>query len=258
MKQIIPFKKDLPFKTKVSEITSISLEREINVEDDGIVSGVFHITGDYKMNEGSINRENFSFDLPFDITLDPRYDIKTVTSDIEDFYYDVLNEDTLKVNIDLFVEANFLPEKEFMEEDRVEVDAEIEEPKKIEIKSILDEVETNDRNTNEKEIENREAQMKEEITKEKEDRLEIKKIEPPVKEEIENIDTMPALAADLFSNLDDTETYTTYYVYIVKEDDTIDKILTKYGVSKEDLELYNNISEIKPGDKIIVPKTSGE
>ena len=29
MKQIIPFKKELPFKTKVSEITSISLERDI-------------------------------------------------------------------------------------------------------------------------------------------------------------------------------------------------------------------------------------
>ena len=47
------------------------------------------------MNEGSINREEFSFDLPFDITLDPRYDIDSVKSDIEDFYYDVINEDTL-------------------------------------------------------------------------------------------------------------------------------------------------------------------
>ena len=254
MKQIIPFKKELLFKTKVSEITSISLEREINVEKEGIVSGVFHITGDYKMNEGSINRENFSFDLPFDITLDPRYDIKTVTSDVEDFYYDVLNEDTLKVNIDLFVEAQYLPEKEFMEEEREE----IEEPKKIEIQSIPYDVECDDRECNEKETVEEDVHVKEEINKEKEDRLEIKTIQPKVKEDIVDMDTMPALAEDLFSNLDDTETYTTYYVYIVKEDDTIDKILTKYGVSKEDLELYNNISEIKPGDKVIVPKTSGE
>ena len=103
MKQIVPFKKELPFKTKVSDITSISLERDLNVLDDGIISGVFHITGDYKMNEGSINREDFSFDLPFDITLDPRYDIKTVNSDIDDFYYDIINDDTLKVNIDLLL-----------------------------------------------------------------------------------------------------------------------------------------------------------
>ena len=68
----------------------------------------------------------------------------------------------------------------------------------------------------------------------------------------------PALAADLFSNLDSAETYTTYYVYVVKEDDNIDKILTKYKVTKEDLEAYNDITEIKPGDKVIVPKTSCE
>ena len=55
MKQIIPFKKELPFKTKVSEITSISLERDIEVTEDKVVSGAFHITGDYKMNEGFIS-----------------------------------------------------------------------------------------------------------------------------------------------------------------------------------------------------------
>ena len=61
---------------------------------------------------------------------------------------------------------------------------------------------------------------------------------------------------DLFSNLDSTETYTTYYVYIVKEEDTVDKILIKYGITKEELESYNDITEIKPGDKVIIPKTS--
>jgi len=242
MKQIIPFKKDLPFKTKVSEITSISLERDINVEEEGIVSGVFHITGDYKMNEGSINRETFSFDLPFDITLDPRYDIETVSSDIEDFYYDVENEDTLKVNIDLFVEAEYLPEKE------------LEEVRKVPEELILPD-------ETPKEIKELEETIKEEIIEptpvmiEKDLFEEMTSKEP--RENVVPADT-PALAADLFSNLDSTETYTTYYVYIVKEDDTIDKILTRYAVTKEDLESYNDITGIKPGDKIIVPKTNCE
>ena len=275
MKQIIPFKKELPFKTKVSEITSISLEREISVEEEGIVTGVFHITGDYKMNEGSINRENFSFDLPFDITLDPRYDVSTVTSDIEDFYYDVLNEDTLKVNIDLFVEAQYLPEKELEE---VRKDPEIEEtpepevtpePQKIEIQRLPDEEElTVDRSAIDtlKEEPVKEERtvvsesvsvepVKEIVPEDEEERLEIKKIMPK-KEDTTLVDSIPSLASDLFSNLDDTETYTTYYVYIVKEEDTIDKILVKYGVTKEDLEAYNDIADIKPGDKVIVPKTS--
>lgn len=229
MKQIIPFKKELPFKTKVSEITSISLERELSVEEE-IITGIFHITGDYKMNEGSINRETFSFDLPFDITLDPRYDINTVVSDIEDFYYDVLNEDTLKVNIDLFIEAEYLPESEGKEETQDEPVRNIEEELTALSEKEEDEI-----------IEPTPITIEKELLKE-----EPREISPD----------MPALAADLFSNLDDTETYTTYYVYIVKEDDTIDKILTKYGVTKEDLEAYNSIEEIKPGDKVIVPKTS--
>lgn len=270
MKQIIPFKKELPFKTKVSEITSISLEREIKVEDEGVVTGVFHITGDYKMNEGSINRENFSFDLPFDITLDPRYDVSTVTSDIEDFYYDVLNEDILKVNIDLYVEAEYLPEKETKEEEEriTEEEPKVEEPEKVEIQSIPSEEEdmrSMPSSTDElKEEPVREE--KEEVSpvipskepeekSEDDDRLEIKKIVPP-QEDTPKVEGLPDFAGDLFSNLDDTETYTTYYVYIVKEEDTIDKILVKYGVTKEDLEAYNDIAEIKPGDKIIVPKTS--
>lgn len=242
MKQIIPFKKELPFKTKVSDITSISLEREINVLDDGIVTGVFHITGDYKMNEGSINRENFSFDLPFDITLDPRYDVKTVSSDIEDFYYDVINDNTLKVNIDLYVEAEYLPESEIKEE-VIEIS---DDDTREEMKDDLQEDIINDGNN-----------VDEDTILEVEP-IKIEKLDDihEDKKEGENREETIDLGMDLFSNLDSTETYTTYYVYIVKEEDTVDKILIKYGITKEELESYNDITEIKPGDKVIIPKTS--
>ena len=227
MKQIVPFKKDLLFKTKVSEITSISLEREIDTSEAGIITGVFHITGDYKMNEGSINRDNFSFDLPFDITLDPRYDMSSVKADIEDFYYDIINNDTLKVNIDLFIEAEYLEEEPVMEEQVVE------EPVREEVTQ----------------------EVREEREEEKMDTIDIKKddVKDVVSDEVGEDDNITA--SDLFSNLDDTETYTTYYVYIVKEEDTIDKILVKYGISKDELESYNDITNIKPGDKVIIPKT---
>ena len=231
MKQIIPFKKELPFKTKVSEITSISLERELEVLDDGIVSGVFHITGDYKMNEGSINREKYSFDLPFDITLDPRYDINTVNADIEDFYYDVINEDTLKVNIDLFIEAEYLPE----------------EPKVVEAVDVTEE-NTDDMRTNEEE---REDIVEEDI---KEDIPQVEEVKVTEVNDAQDRDDTVDIGKDLFSNLDNTETYTTYYVYIVKEDDTVEKILTKYDIAKEDFENYNDINNIKAGDKVIIPK----
>ena len=234
MKQIVPFKKELPFKTKVSDITSISLERDIKVTDEGVITGTFYITGDYKMNEGSINREKFSFDLPFDITLDPRYDISTVNTDIEDFYYDIKNEDTLKVNIDLFIEADYLPEPiEDKKEEEQAVEEVIEDNKDEE---LVDVIELNDRSTT--------------IDKVDTDRTNV--ID---NNKIEEDSDSSSIEQDLFSNLDNTETYTTYYVYIVKEEDTIDKIITRYSITKEDLEYYNDITDIKVGDKIIIPKT---
>ena len=245
MKQIVPFKKELPFKTKVSEITSISLEREINVLEDAVITGVFHITGDYKMNEGSINREEFSFDLPFDITLDPRYDIDSVKSDIEDFYYDVINEDTLKVNIDLYIEAEYKEETPLVvEEEQEEVRTTAEE---IPLENIPIQTISGTLEKEEKIMEN----IKEEdvVENAKEEKI----TSSTTKEER---DDDGITASDLFSNLDDTETYSTYYVYIVKEEDTIDKILVKYGITKEELESYNDITGIKPGDKVIIPKAS--
>lgn len=245
MKQIVPFKKELPFKTKVSEITSISLEREINVLEDAVITGVFHITGDYKMNEGSINREEFSFDLPFDITLDPRYDIDSVKSDIEDFYYDVINEDTLKVNIDLYIEAEYKEETPLVvEEEQEEVRTTAEE---IPLENTPIQAISGTLEKEEKIMENIKEEDVVENTKEE------KITSSSTKEER---DDDGITASDLFSNLDDTETYSTYYVYIVKEEDTIDKILVKYGITKEELESYNDITGIKPGDKVIIPKAS--
>ena len=250
MKQIIPFKKELPFKTKVSDITSISLERKIEILDSGIITGTFYITGDYKMNEGSINRDDFSFELPFDITLDPRYDTATVKSDIEDFYYDIINNDTLKVNIDLFVEAEYkedekeevisdsnLEDREGDKEDITEDKNAIEEEKEEDSSSSGEDEDSTklDRTSNNVAIED---------TRGVDNKIEVE----------DSVDRDDSLVGDLFSNLDDTESYTTYYVYVVKEEDTIDKIISLYGVTKEDIGSYNDITNITPGDKIIIPK----
>ena len=105
MRQIIPFKKELLFKTKISEITSISLEHTLRLVEDNFVSGEFHISGDYKMTEASINREKFYFTLPFEINLDDDYISDSVSIDIDNFYYEVVNDDSLQVNIDVFVDG---------------------------------------------------------------------------------------------------------------------------------------------------------
>ena len=227
MKKIVAFKKDLLFKTKVSEITSISLEHKILNKDDDLVSGEFLITGDYKMTEGSINREKYDFILPFDIALNSSYNIDTVNIDIDNFYYEILNNDILKVHIDLLIEAE---EKEL-------------------VRNVIEDV---------KELDIDEETFDDEIKEEEKERIlfmEEKIIEKPdVIDNIKEIDEEKINNNDInLFNIDSGETYSTYYVYIVKEDDTIDKILEKYSITKEELELYNNIESIKTLDKIIIP-----
>lgn len=235
MKKIISFKKELLFKTKVCEITSISLEHIIKTQDDDLISGEFLINGEYKMTEGSINREKYDFKLPFDIALNSNYDTQSIRLDIDDFHYEILNNEILKVNIDLLIEGN---EKEILPEP-------IKELKKEE---LFDE-------------EERKNIMKEEIENEFENiENSVLNVENNIKEVISNDDIVNNninINTNIFDNINENETYSTYYVYIVKEDDTIDKILDKYGITKEDLENYNNIESIKPFDKIVIP-TNGK
>jgi len=233
MKKIISFKKELKFKTKVCEITSISLEHIIKEKDDDLISGEFIINGEYKMTEGSINKEKYDFKLPFDIALNSNYDIETLKLEIDNFYYEVVNNEILKTTIDLLVEAK---EKEV-----------IPEPvRKLPIETLPDNYET--------EIENEFEDINNSIIniKNNNELIENKNIEKE-----ETINTNININNNIFENINDNETYKAYYVYIVKEDDNIDKILDKYKITKEELELYNNIENIKALDKIIIP-TNGK
>ena len=63
---------------------------------------------------------------------------------------------------------------------------------------------------------------------------------------------------NLFDGVDSNDTYVTYYVYIVKEGDTVSSILEKYNVLKEDLEVYNKLDDLNPGSKLIIPAKVNE
>lgn len=254
MKQIIPFKKDLLFKTKVSEVTSISLEHNFKIEDD-VISGEFHISGDYKMTDGSIHRENFDFNLPFDIALDSRYKKESMVVDIDNFYYQIINNDTLQVHIDLYVNG----EKQIPVEDR--------KSEAIKFEDLVDEIDLEHIEEEENDIEQVEIESDRDIEFFKPERKEnIMDNEIVGEAEVEeskninqninvnqNINEKKVNDFNIFDNVDDSETYKAYYVYIVKEDDTIDKILEKYHISKEEVTMYNDLENIKMGDKIIIP-----
>lgn len=216
MDKIIPFKKDIIFQTNLSEVTSISLEHNLNTVGDNEISGNFMVSGEYKIADTSQNVETFSYDLPFHIHLDDKYILDHVEIDIDDFYYEIINDSVLSVNIDVLVTKleERLVEEEVRKEDVIEV-MEEEETKNIDV-----------------------------ITP-----LQIEEEETPrcIEEEEETSNT-------IFSNMDSFgETYKSYKIYIVRDGDSIETILEKYGVSKEQLDEYNDLKEIKSGDKIIIP-----
>ena len=91
MESIIPFTKDLDFKTPVSEITSISLEREFNVSESSI-EGNLDVSGEYKSHDVSANVNPFHFKIPFTIEIPNNLKKDSITLEINDFAYE-MNED---------------------------------------------------------------------------------------------------------------------------------------------------------------------
>ena len=234
MKQIIPFTKDIKFNTKIYEITSISLENTLTIEENNNVDGEFIVSGEYKMNDSSINSEPFIYGLPFDITLDEDYDTDKLKIDVDDFKFEIINEEILRVNIDVLIEGTLI-EKESEKEEKLEPDVIIDARKQTEETTNISK--------------NLIIKEENEMTEEKDLFKEIETKASPVLNQTED-----NKVTSIFENFNSTdEKYISYYVHIVRQNDTIDSISSKYKVSIEDIKEYNDIDQITLGNKIIIP-----
>ena len=246
MKQIIPFKKDITFKSVIGELTSISLDNDLQLKGEDLVVGNFYIKGRYKLTKASQIEEEFSYKIPCEISISDSYDTFDSTIDIDDFYYEIKDEQTLEVNISVCID-NLVKKEEMPEEKSLRKEEENKET--LEEKEILEEKEKEEKRPIEKKVLEKndscyEKEDEEETLKET-GRKEIKK-----EEEINPFSILQETKKEIFSS---TDTYSCYYVYLVQEDDSIDKILNKYKITKEDLALYNDINDIKKGTKLIIP-----
>lgn len=239
MKKIIPLKKELTFKTNIGEVTSISLEHELNINNNDI-TGEFIISGEYKVSDNSKTVTPFVFNLPFEIMIDENYDTSSAIVDIDDFYYEIIDDCILSVSIDVVVDklkevlipdelVNIDEKKDIIEELYEDENNNLKEDRCIEEDDIIPG----------KEIKNMEEKQKEEVKNNKEDITD----KEEVKEKINSI----------FSNVDDNSCYVTYNVYIIREGDTVESIIEKYETNEDELKKYNNLSDLKLGDKIIIP-----
>ncbi len=254
MKQIISFKKDIPFNTKISEITSISLEHNLKLVEQDLISGEFIVSGDYKITDSSINSEPFSFNLPFDIALDIKYNIGNAKVDIDDFYYEIENDQLMKVNIDVLVDGIEVIDDLIFKKEEPKMDDRI-----VEVKEVEDELASDERESEKLEVS--EEVQEEEFSDEDREIMDLfQEIEEPAIDVAVGPNVMSGeKIKSLFDSFDDSnESFTTYHVHIVRESDTIESIITKYNTTKEEISAYNNIEEFKLGDKIIIPATIDE
>ena len=273
MKNIIPFKKEIIFKTNISEIISISLEHELSINDHEI-SGEFIINGDYKISDNSMNVSQFNYKLPFYIVLDLKYDTSKAIVDIEDFYYEIIDDKVLSVSIDVFVDKlsevliptsipNIALEKdvirELFDEDKRD-NSFLDDTSNLQINSndlsndslnkddLIDESGIHVEDGESRCIDN------DDILPGNEENLKMhekKTIETKDNKEVYN-DVNDKINS-LFSNTFDGDLYVSYIVYILRDGDTLDSIYEKYSVTEDDLKKYNNLSDLKLGDKIIIP-----
>ncbi len=218
MKKIVPFKKDITFDSNIAEISSISLEHTLKLKEENLVSGEFIISGTYKMTEASLNVDSFEYKLPFDISIDKKYNTKNIDVDINDFYYEVINNEILSISIEVVLDG--------LEEKAQE---------KEEIRMTEEKLETLE--------ENKEAVD----TNEDLQPVSIAEDSEEVNREEDNT------VKSIFEGLDENERYAVYKVHIVTENDTTESIITEYGINREDLEAYNDLSDLKIGDKLIIP-----
>jgi len=227
MRQLIPFVKDINFTSKLSEVTSISLEHNLIMENNDSIVGNFTVSGKYKINEISINEESFNEKIDFDITLDDKYDSSKISIDIDNFYYEIINEENLRLHIDVLIDnLEYMKKEEVVPKLPIEIEDEI---------IPIDDLNIDIRNNNQKQ--------------ESEERIDIKKDIT-----LDSSFDVNEITSNLTSSfLAGEEHFSTYKIHIIREEEKINTVMEKYKISKDELEKYNTLDNVMLGTKIIIP-----
>ena len=215
MKKKVTIDKKIEFPSMIGEISAISLEHKLDFIDEKNIEGYFLLTGKYKLTEASRLEDDFEYKIPAEIILSESVDLSDTKIEITDFSYEIEDDIVMNCHIELLIEGLELINMEEDSEER-ECDGDLPEEKEIEIPK------------------------KEEI------------IELRVDEEEKSDDI--SVQGSLFTNLsDEQDSFGTFIVYIVRQNETVNTIIEKYATSLEELEKYNDLSDLKDGTKLIVP-----
>lgn len=256
MRQIVNIEKEIAFKTMLGDITSISLEEDLSFINDSEIEGNLIVSGTYRMTEASTLEEDFNYKVPVEIMLTSNLDEDKRKVAINNFTYKIVNEEALLINVELLIEGL---EKIDVEEDTSDLEDEKTDDNDTDIIDTLEE-ETlkeevrGDSDMNEEEVEVLSTDLDDDTL-------------PSLStvDTIDNTNTVDSVDTvnnneskevmnsifTAFANTD--ETYATYSVYILRENEMLDDAISKYKITKEDLEEYNDLDNLRVGSKLIIP-----
>ena len=225
----------------IGDITSISLDKNLNFVNESFIEGNLILKGSYKLTEASYIEENFEYNLPIEINLTERIDINTANIEISDFSYEIESNNIMNCYIELMLDAmEIIDDIDDVRECDSDLNKEIEIPT---IEPNLDE---------DNDINNKDNDVIDDISN--------NKITDSVDSDIniikkDNNDVVDLKDNDsLFFHLDEkSETYGTFIVYIMRQNETINSIIEKYNTTVDELEKYNDLKDISIGSKIIIP-----
>ena len=236
MSEAFVVERDFLFKDSIFEITSISVEHDEDINGSNL-EGDFIISGDYRLHEISINKEDFSFKLPFTHEIRSNINLDTVNLEITDFTYELNNNDELHVHIEYIVSGEqslieFADEKD-LDEFLNKTDAEVVD---------LTEDEPRFKEVSKEEILNIPA----------EDSKKEEKEEP--KEEIKEDKPSEISTNNIIGSINADETYVKYHVHTVMQNDTLEGILDKYKITLTELKKYNTFEALEVNMKLAIPE----
>lgn len=236
MSEAFVVERDFLFKDSIFEITSISVEHDEDINGSNL-EGDFIISGDYRLHEISINKEDFSFKLPFAHEIRSNINLDTVNLEITDFTYELNNNDELHVHIEYIVSGEqslieFADEKD-LDEFLNKTDAEVVD---------LTEDEPRFKEVSKEEILNIPA----------EDSKKEEKEEP--KEEVKEEKPSEISTNNIIGSINADETYVKYHVHTVMQNDTLEGILDKYKITLTDLKKYNTFEALEVNMKLVIPE----
>jgi LysM repeat protein len=233
MNEVFTIDREFLFKSTIHEITSISIEHNYDINGSNL-EGEFIISGDYRLHEISINKEDFSFKIPFTHEIRSNVNLDTIDIEITDFSYDFDNGDELTVHVEYLVKGDEAV-LEFSDENKL--NEFLDNNKAVEVVNLLEKVKAETPKEEEKTVDDKVNDAPKENTNDR-NQNDDKKID-------ENM---------ILNSINEEEEYIKYHVHTVTMNDTIESITSMYKISLNTLKKYNSFENLELNMKLIIPE----